>query len=234
MKTSIKIISAFILIVAGTGCALASESESKNLSVTVGLKLWVNEWQTWGGYGVSRKTTANPSVTVKYKNLFVSAGVMPKSNYSVPYVDVFGNPQTTNVPRSEYDLSVGYYVLPQLAVTLGYKQTKQVWGATDYVWKIPAIGVSAASAIMDTKMFMYGNAAFGSAQISVTGVSGLSGGLYTTSELGLGYSIVPAFRMTVGYKYQVIPTTFPQGAGKPSITQFDTTRGLVIGGSYTF
>lgn len=243
MKLSNKFIlaaalSTFFLAAAGT--AAAEESEPKNLSVTVGLKAWANEWQSWNtpGFeqlGAANAVAFNPSVTVKYKNVFVSAGVMPKTNYDVPSSL---NGTTTPASRREMDVSVGYYVHPQVAVTLGYKQITQTW-ASDYIWKIPAVGVSLAAAIQNTRMFMYGNAAVGWASVSTNPSTtatqlDLKGGTYTTSEIGMGYSVLPSFRLTLGYKYQICPTSMLVANRSTHITVTDSTRGFVFGGSYTF
>lgn len=226
---------------AASGAAAAEESEPKNLSVTVGLKAWANEWQSWNTpgspqFGAANAVALNPSVTVKYKNVFVSAGVMPKTNYDVP---ISTNGTTTPASRREMDVSAGYYVHPQVAVTLGYKQITQTWGTTDYIWKIPAVGVSLAAAIQNTRMFMYGNAAVGWAFVSTNPsttatIWNLKGGTYTTSEIGVGYSVLPSFRLTLGYKYQICPTSTEVQKNTTRITMTDSTRGFVFGGSYTF
>lgn len=245
MKSSRKVIVLSALLGAfavgsGVACAAEDSAEPRNLSVTVGLKLWANEWSSWNFPGSSQSPTANatsinPSVTVKYNNFFVSGGFMPKKTYDVPG-SVTG--ATSQASRKESDLSVGYYVHPQVAVTLGYKQITQTWGATDYVWKIPAVGVSAAAPIQDTKVFMYGNVALGWASVSTSDATAsvwkMKGGTYTTSEVGMGYSFAPNFRLTLGYKSQSIPTSMEALATTTRINMVDSTRGFVLGGSYTF
>lgn len=236
---------AVLLLTLGASMAYADESEPKNFSTTIGLKLWANEWQTWdtpSGYwfggaamGTAKAISPNPSVTLKYKNFFVSGGTMLKTTYKMP--DTL-NGATTTASRWEKDLSVGYFVHPQVAVTLGYKQITQKWGSTYYVWKIPAVGLSLAAAIQDTKMFMYGNAAVGAASVSTSDNTAagwrMKGGNYTTTEIGLGYSVIPSFRLTLGYKYQVCPTSMEVLNNTSRVTMVDSTRGFVFGGSYTF
>lgn len=231
--------------VVGSGAAFANDSsEPKDWSVTLGLKAWANEWQSWetpagvwlGGstFGTANATSLNPSLTVKYKDFFVSGGVMNKTNYSISNT---AGGAATPASRKESDLSVGYYVLPQVALTLGYKQITQTWGTQTWVWRIPAVGISAASAIQDTKMFMYGNAAIGKSSISTSGVDTApqySGGTYTTAEFGLGYSLTQSFRLTGGYKFQSSPTSMNPYFAGGRVTMVDTTRGFVLGGSYTF
>ncbi len=259
MKISRKIVLASLLSACGVGGAgvvygadepslekkeFAIEDPSparKDFSVTVGLKAWANEWQSWNdpgsaGMGTAKATAINPSVTIKYKDFFVSGGFMPKKTYDVPSSL---NGVTTQASRKEMDLSVGYYVHPQLALTLGYKQITQTWGTVDYVWKIPAVGLSAAAPLQGTNVFMYGNAAIGWASVSTNPASkavvwNYKGGTYTTTEVGLGYAITPSFRLTGGYKYQVCPTSTEVLLNATRITVTDSTRGFVFGGSYTF
>jgi hypothetical protein len=232
----------FAVCAANSGVAYAADesAEPKNLSVTVGLKLWANEWGSWNFPGNPQSATANatsvnPSVTVKYDNFFVSGGFMSKKTYDIPG-SVTG--AISQASRKERDLSAGYYIHPQVALTVGYKQITQTWGATDYVWKIPVVGVSAAAPIQDTKMFMYGNVAVGYASFSTSGVTAtvwnMKGGTYTTSEVGMGYSLMPSFRMTLGYKSQSIPTSMEAQITTTRINMVDSTRGFVLGGSYTF
>jgi len=239
MKSHIKIIALSVLL--GASSAAVADDEPKNFSVTVGLKAWANEWTSWNMPGAAQQPASNtvlsfnPSVTVKYKNFFASGGFMPKKTYDMP-----GSTTGTvgQASRKEMDLSVGYYVHPQIGVTVGYKQITQTWGVTDYVWKIPAVGVSAAAAIQETKMFMYGNLAVGFATMTTSdntaAVWNMKGGTYTTSEFGLGYSILPSFRMTLGYKSQSIPTSMEAQLTTTRINMVDSTRGFVLGGSYTF
>lgn len=239
----IVILSALVAACAGTSfTALADDMAApKNYSVTLGLKVWENEWVSWNTPGAAQlpasdTTTAyNPSVTVKYKNFFVSGSVMPKKTY-----DVRGSVTGANIQasRQEGDISVGYYVHPQIGVTLGYKKITQTWGTTEYVWKIPAVGIATAAAIQDTKMFLYGNLAVGIASVSTSNNTAniwqMKGGTYTTSEFGMGYSILPSFRLTLGYKSQSIPTSMEAQLTTTRIKMVDSTRGFVFGGSYTF
>lgn len=216
-----------------------------DLSVTVGLKAWANEWQTWndprgtalgsGSFGTANAVAINPSVTIKYKNAFMSAGFMPSTSYKIPGSS---DGTTSNASRKEMDLSVGYYFHPQAALTLGYKQITQTWGGADYVWKIPAMGISTFAPVQDTSMFIYGNGAVGISTIttsdSTASTWSMKGGMYTTSEIGAGYSFSSSFRVTGGYKFQASPTTMESRLTTKKITFIDSTRGFVFGGSFTF
>ncbi len=237
---------ALLAMLAGVGVAHADEAASSNLSVTLGLKAWNNEWQTWndpfntfnssGWFGTASATSLNPSLTLKYGNAFISGGYMASTTYNVPDTN---SAVTSTAKRKENDISIGYYIHPQVAVTLGYKQITQSWGALEFVWKVPAVGVSVASPVQGTNFFMYGNAAVGNASISHPSSAfwtqwKLSGGTYTTSEVGLGYSITPKFRLTGGYKFQTLPTSTEVLNNTKRVTLVDATRGFVFGGSFTF
>jgi hypothetical protein len=62
----------------------------------------------------------------------------------------------------------------------------------------------------------------------------MKGGMYTTSEMGFGYSFSPKFRMTLGYKYQASPTSMEANLSTSRVNFMDYTRGFVLGSSYTF
>ncbi len=216
-----------------------------NLSVTVGLRLWANEWQAWddpygssaaaGSFGTANAIAVNPSLTIKYKNMFVSGGFMAPTTYNVPGSSTG---ETISASRREMDMSAGYYVHPQVALTLGYKRIIQTWGGTDYVWQIPAVGLSTAAPLQGTSMFIYGNAAVGYSSISTSDNTasywGMKGGIYTTGEFGFGYSFSPSYRMTLGYKYQASPTSMESNLSTTRVNFVDYTRGFVFGNSYTF
>jgi hypothetical protein len=245
MKPKIKLLALLVLLTTANVAYADMNFDRKDLSVTVGLRLWANEWQAWddpygvssaaGSFGTANAIAVNPSVTFKYKKAFVSAGLMTPTAYSVPSSSTGS---TISASRKEMDFSAGYYFHPQVALTVAYKRIQQTWGGTDYVWQIPAVGVSTAALIQDTPMFMYGNAAVGYSTITTSDNSrsywGMKGGIYTTSEFGLGYSISPVFRMTLGYKYQASPTSMESNLSKTRVNFVDYTRGFVLGSSYTF
>jgi hypothetical protein len=215
------------------------------VSITAGFRVWANEWQAWddpysvtkaaGSFGTANAFALNPSLTIKYRDWFVSGGFMTPTNYSVPGST---SGDTISATRQEMDFSVGRYFHPQVALTFAYKRIAQSWGGTNYVWQIPAVGISSSAALQGTPMFMYANAAVGLSSISTSDDSaaywGMKGGLYTTSEMGFGYSFSPKFRMTLGYKYQASPTSMESNLTTSRVNFMDYTRGFVLGSSYTF
>jgi len=245
MTTYKKILALLVLFAVTNTAHAAWYFDKKDLSVTVGLRLWANEWQAWdtpdsvanaaGSFGTANAVAINPSLTVKYKNWFVSGGFMTPTSYSVPGSSTGS---TLSATRKEMDMSVGYYFHPQVALTLAYKRIQQTWGGTDYVWQIPAMGISTFAPIQNTRTFIYGNGAIGYSKITTSDNSadywGMKGGVYTTSEFGAGYSFSSAFRMTLGYKYQASPTSMEANIGTTRVNFVDYTRGFVLGGSYTF
>ena len=218
---------------------------ANDISVTVGLRLWANEWQAWddpygsssaaGSFGTANAIAVNPSLTIKYKNIFVSGGFMAPTSYSVPGSSTG---ETISASRKEMDMSVGYYIHPQVALTLGYKRITQTWGGTDYVWQIPAVGMSTFAPLQGTRMFIYGNAALGYSGITTSDNTatywGMKGGMYSTGEFGMGYSFSSSYRMTLGYKYQASPTSMEANLSTTRVNFVDYTRGFVLGNSYTF
>lgn len=216
-----------------------------DLSVTLGFKLWMTDWQSWndprgvntgsGSYGSANALALNPTLMVKTPKVFASVGLLTSKAYDFPG-SLTG--AASSAKRTEFDLSGGFYVHPQVALALGYKQITQTWGATKYVWKIPNAGLSATAPLQNTKMVLYGNVAVGYSVFSTSDSTAwywaMKGGMYTAAEIGAGYTVSPNFRMTAGYRYQTIPTSMEAWKTTTRVTFTDTTRGLIFGGSYTF
>jgi hypothetical protein len=126
----------------------------KDFSLAIGTKLWFNEWQAWNVEDfIFNPTTAQfeatqnsahnsddyeftpiPVISVKYHDLFVSASYFVNTDYNFPTL----NP---DVDRKEWDVAVGYYLLPPyLALTVGFKEIQQDFSGLEFKVAGPTVG----------------------------------------------------------------------------------------------
>lgn len=244
-----------VLLMGGAANALAQKSD--DIKVTLGLKLWLTEWdtplvsndpvtgnnvQTFFAHG---RIAPIPSLSVRYRDFLASTDYFVKTNYgfgSQSRAEIGLPVLVTNAvsaKREEFGLNVGYFVVPQLAVTVGYKRVDQHYTQTESgpglvtatgrsTTKNEAVTVGIlGSAPIGGGFNMYGNGSIGPARASAPG--GFSGnGYYGSTELGVAYPIAANTVLSLGYKYQLISIgVFGQRAR-------DITNGVVAGLSYTF
>jgi hypothetical protein len=118
--------------------------------------------------------------------------------------------------RKEIDGNLGYYVLPSVALTVGYKQIDQDFAEPNlpYRWRGPTVGV-AASAALRGPLAIYGTFVYGRLKLDspVADVAGNShfNADYLLGEWGLAYGIrTPlsrlSFTVTAGYRVQIVST----------------------------
>jgi hypothetical protein len=82
--------------------------------------------------------TPIPVISAKYHELFVSASYFVRTDYDFPTL----NP---DVDRYEWDVAVGYYVLPPyLALTVGFKEINQKFGGAEFEINGPTVGFAGA------------------------------------------------------------------------------------------
>lgn len=249
-------------------CSLGNSAiAGDDLSITLGAKVWNNKWTSWDYYaptplssvaslpGASESFTSSsqavfiPSLTVRYQDFLVTGGLFSKREYGFT-----GTAGTSFYgKRDELDLHAGYYLLPTLAVTLGYKEVKQDFGS-DFKYSGPIIGL-VGSAPLTQGFSLYGNFGFGAMNAnfpaSVKDNSGKSSlrADYYLSEIGLAYSFdaksffpsAKALTATVGYRNQTLATQdfavgtdFYSPAKSRSTELRDNTEGLSLGLSVTF
>ena len=126
----------------------------KDFSVSIGTKLWFNEWTTWDTPDITNVTgqrvitshdsgdfkefTPIPVFSIKYQDLFVSASYFSHTNYNFPTLN-------SDVERLEWDVTAGYYVLPPyLALTVGFKRIEQQFSSLDFDIDGPTVGFAGA------------------------------------------------------------------------------------------
>jgi hypothetical protein len=127
----------------------ASVEVSKNLYLTIGLKLWAAEWQTaftsaGGDHIISTTAKAQPvlipTLAIKYKDVFISGGYFNTTKFDFQkFSEIvnFGPPTgfavettTGSAKRTEKDLNIGLSIYRSIAVSLGYKEISQKYHTT--------------------------------------------------------------------------------------------------------
>ena len=249
------------LLLFGAGNALA---QSDGLQVTLGLKLWANTWESpflnddpTSGTNLiasandSLKVAPIPSLSVRYGNVVFSAGYFAKTDYDFSTFSDMVNlgccgptavTQVSSAEREEWDFNLGYFVTPQIAVTVGYKKIDQTYTSTfsapGVIFASPTTSTTKntattigllAFAPLGESFALYGNFAYGPAKSKFEGGESLSG-TYRSTELGIAHPLGGA-TVSLGYKIQILDVetkgALPQRAR-------DSTNGVILGVSYTF
>src|SRR5258706_9438801 len=134
--------------------ALAAAGPGEGFSVTVGTKVWGNEWSSWstppiGGQAEvvpidsSTKVSLIPVVSLRFRDFYASFSTLLNTSYTLS-----GQAQNSiDASRKEFDANVGYYVLPGVGVSLGFKSLSQAFGGANYRWSGPTIGASVTAPI---------------------------------------------------------------------------------------
>lgn len=253
---------------------------SKDLSLTVGVETWANEWQTWWP---SRSEVARhfdsisafnvgiiPTATLVYKKFFISGSLMWTPDYDfgtrsdlTAEKDEEGNLASVRShkinlksSRQEGDLTVGYFPLDWLGVAIGYKGIVQDYhedvrsidltdqsgvstsSSSKSYFNGPIFGVM-GSARIEERFTLIGNA-FGGYLVARCSPScdepgnKAEHGSYVASKIVMRYAATPKLSLTLGYRFQVVHTTFDGGAGFTSRTGIDLSHGPVISVNYRF
>ncbi len=242
--------------------AAPAVADDSDLSLSVGLKGWESSWTTWrpatvfyssGATTITQPLNSDtrfvltPQASVRYGSLLLSASYLSPETYSLsgnidsqlsPPVNVSGR-------RSELDINGGYYVLPGLALTLGYKQIRQDYGAGELVWSGPTIGLAGAAPLGSGNWALYGTYGFGLFKLKLpVGSPDFAANQnsfsadYSVGELGLSYSVslghvLKFIRFTAGYRAQVLSTLdYALASSNGTVTkqtQHDYTQGPTVG-----
>jgi hypothetical protein len=258
------------LLLVANAHALAQSDEatrSARPTLSAGVKLWANTWDTWvtnrTGTGVALgtqryqtvqaldsdlKVSPIPFVSFRYSDFFASVSAMTRTHYKLLDTASPGGFEV-GASRQEADFNSGYFVLPGLALTLGYKQVKQTYGPDSYRWRGPIVGASGSAGLAGA-WSIYGTAALGFMKADFPAVQADSTGKtkfdadYRLGEFGLAYAMainakfVRSVVATVGYRFQNVATkdyglavTDPQGNFATNATSDlkDTTQGFALG-----
>ena len=245
----------------------------KDWGFGLGVKAWANDWSLPLEVKSSPTTTTTTSIVqfdsdmeiafiptglIRYKNFFIGGGYMPGTDYDFNQQTVNGTTiSQVNGEREEWDLNIGYFLTPNLAVTLGYKNIERELNlhegaTTDVSYPLsadaPIIGI-AASLPINEKFSFYGNFAYGllngdAQYITLGDTTNMDlDGNYYLAELGFNYvipikKVVSGITISLGYRFQRLDmemTDTVGGAWNGSAgDQNDTTSGITFGVSASF
>jgi hypothetical protein len=260
-----------LALLAAAGPSAAAEQSTplgKDVTLAIGMKFWFNTWQSANGsFGPQQGTNVQayvsdsnmaviPSISLKIKDFFISTSYLGAPEYTFPtYSDtilITSGPTTTaytlnhktTAKRTESDTNIGWYVSPNLALTVGYKIVTQEitdkrtgTGLTSRTqvdkptYSGPTIGFI-GSVPVGEGFGLFGNLALGKLDMKYEGGTTTYDADYVSTEIGIGYkkkSLPLSF--TVGYRFQSIEQKLPSyqigGPGTP--VSPDVTKGFTFG-----
>jgi len=258
---------AFLMILGSHGLTNSAWADDQpSAQFTLGAKVWDTQWTSWdtvptrsvvtgGPVSVIEPVSTNnhvaviPQVSVRYGDFLGSVSYLVNTTYSLTgaYDPASGAPLPISALRRELDANVGYYLLPGVAVTVGYKEIEQTFGPNStapelFKWTGPTIGIS-ASAPLRSHFGLYGTVGVGFLKLRVDqqlsdAVGNTSfNALYTLGEAGISYSVPTStklsFTVTAGYRAQIVTTKdyalnngFSNGYN--SVDVHDTTQGPAL------
>lgn len=225
-----------VLVAALAGaCGLAQAQQSPSFSV--GLRAWQTQWDTFSyttdlnGDSVVIQSPAKdklvllPVISMRWHDFMGSISLYPSTDHEF----VSGERGT----RKEFDLNLGYYLSPGVALTLGYKKVEQGGSSGVYALSGPVAGVS-GTAPLGRDFSLYGS--FGMGWMKSTSSSTVKFDAdYRLSEIGAAYTVptgtfVKAVTFTLGYRTQVLTSkdALPGQDGR------DLTQGFTFGALASF
>ena len=205
--------------------ALAAEGTGEGFSVTVGTKVWVNEWSSWytstiGGQPQvvpidrSTKVSLIPVVSLRFRDFYASFSTLLNTTYTLSGQAL----SSIDASRKEFDANLGYYVFPGLGVSVGFKSLSQGFGGADYRWTGPTIGASVTAPIQGG-FAGYGSLGVGFFKMDLPAadlnspVNGSLNANYAIGEIGIAYGAagiptiaVTSTAITLGYRFQAVRT----------------------------
>ncbi len=221
----------WLVCAALAGAGGASWGQSEAFSVGAGLRLWQMDWTTFsyapsGGGEVLTQSLARsqsvwiPIVSARYGNWLASVSGYGSTDFS------FLSGERGS--RSEFDLNVGWYPLPTLALTVGTKRVVQRGSSGSYEPRGLVFGLS-ASAPLGAALSMYGNLGAGSFSTPAGNPIDFDA-VYRLTEVGLGYAMGPvplvqSMTLTAGWRMQTLRSKRALGDQDGR----DITEGLTLG-----
>ena len=211
-------------------------------------------------------------MSLRYKNFFVSGSYYAETTFDFPRtpgsviavaVDSSGNIIDTaatevdlSAKRSEWDVSLGYYLNPYVGLTVGYKHMNQDVtttsslidasgqviargspSTTEFDISGPTLGLVGSVPVVN-RFGVYGSFGYGFLQTSTEGAPDQDSPYYVV-EGGISYSYAPegglgAVRALTGYAGYRIQTWTTQNATSDGREGNDTTQGFVVGLNMSF
>lgn len=261
------------VLVSGASAAQSGPAPDQ-LSVSVAARMFVNRISgvgyastgvpglnpTYANISTSTEVSFLPSLALRYGRFVMTGSFQPTTQYETPLTE---SPGVTGRPeRREWDISMGYAVMPSLVVSAGWKEASVKTSLAASVpvpqsvlpLKIagPFIG-AAASTPMGTDWSLYGNLAYGRPDTKINGSTIGSSTEYISTEFGLQYSLRglgQSFERAVlilGYRMQSFrtknaavsvlgmnPANGAVGFQNGSLSSRSTIDGVTIGVAFAF
>lgn len=221
---------ATLLAAALLSVASVAQAQSDQGTLSVGIKTWITNWNgnhvglIGNSYVAehlntnSPKTVFIPSIQYRRGDFGVSASVLTSTNFNLSSSSV-----TASLDRSEYDVSAQYFMLPNVALSAGYKQLK--WDGIPA--KGPFVGIS-ASAPINNSFSLYASLGLGSLKAQE-----YSSG-YQLAEAGVAYSLgglgpmVKSAAITAGYRTQRLKVNGIKYPNGQTFNLTDSTNGFTF------
>jgi hypothetical protein len=174
-----------------------------------------------------------PGVSVSYGKFFAAVSALPETEFD------FVLPRTgtkLTAKRRELDINAGYYLIPGLAASVGYKGIDQDFPGQNLSWRGPILGLSGTVPLSDGWAF-YGNFAVGFFQADGITDEKLDA-RYFIVEPGLAYvfpfeGYLKTVALSLGYRVQSVETdNLPLQFRDSKV--YDITQGLNFGVSAGF
>ncbi|WP_342113430.1 hypothetical protein [Pseudoduganella sp. OTU4001] len=255
--------------------AIADDASDSSPQFSVGLKAWNATWGTAlptlytvatpaGTIHVSEsldsaegssKTSAYPSFAVKKDRFLVSASfarfsndfLSPNTSVIAPNGMNVSTSRSDHIKRRESDFTAGYYVMPNIVVSLGYKHatedrtsTLSLGGGTVPLLKNRArgllLGAAANFSIMD-RLSLSNQIAYGPARIKVSLADqsfpdDTVSARYMIYEIGLNYALPTGIgrgtAIGLGYRSQLVRTDSAGPANMNGRRYRDAREGFLL------
>lgn len=227
------------LVILALFSATPALAQKPGASVSVGVRAWHTDWTTFSYFtddgtppqnlaltqvSADAEITLMPLISVRYGNWLGSVSGLPSTDFAFP---------SGSGTREEFDANLGYFVMPSLALTVGYKRVSQSDGPNRYRPEGPVVGVT-ANAPLAGVWSMYGSLGVGWLETPSGDAIDFEAD-YRLAELGLAYTLggnrMPRnWTFTGGYRFQVLTSkdAFNSEDGR------DTTQGFTLGVMATF
>lgn len=220
--------------------AADDEDGSDFWRINVGARGWFNTWTTWFTVrqftdldfddvvdpvedsflywpasidSDSRKMSVIPQLSVQVGDFLLAGSYMAKTKYKFTLPNPFDetDPFKVKTERKEFDVNLGYYFVPGVAASLGYKSMTQTFGGAKYKFSGPVAGISGSVPIGGNFGF-YASFSYGALRLKDA-----DGDKYDTAyalaEPGISYMIptgnfagLDAVVLTLGYRIQSMKT----------------------------
>ncbi len=237
MKRSIIVLLAVLCMVISSGIAFAEEKkEGEGIEVEAGVKVWYNKWTSKdpdpaiGTLKFDWTTLVGPAVEAKFPHHFYAEAsyLFSLSDYEA----TIGVDKITS-DRKDLDLAVGYRVIPEVGIFVGYKNVSMDWtvsGISNGSFDLsgPMLGIRGDVPVNETISI------YASATYLFTKLETEETGFETTKndspgtifELGVKAAFNKQLSGTIGYKIE---------STEEDVTNVkDTFEGFTLGVMYAF